>query len=194
MIILRTAKNYLKWFGILPIPVQNLPSIFRRFEPTVHLIHTVLFGGSLVLYLSSLGYFLIFIVKSRVTLFMSVFFCSLTTMRVTLYFLMVWGKSELFVLIDDLEDVIKKRKLKAETVIKFKTLSFYLLNHLLFSQEVKIWKLDKFIVKKLRSRKNSPTSFSNPWWFLGWVFLLWRFLNHIIAFTHCIMEPRHSSH
>lgn len=113
MDILTTAKKYLKWFGILPTPVQNLPIRFRRFAPAINLLHTVLFCGGLLLYLLSLGHSLIFKAESHANIFMSAYLCTLTVMRVTLYFLMMRIRSELFVLIDDLEEVIKKSKQKS---------------------------------------------------------------------------------
>lgn len=107
MKILSTSKKYLKWFGVLPIPGQ---------APTIHFIHTVLFSVGLLLYLSTLGHFLIFKAKSPVIFFISAFFFTVTLMRSTLYFLMLWVQSKLFVLVDDIEEEVNRSKLKFKFV------------------------------------------------------------------------------
>lgn len=112
MEILITAKLYLRMFGILPIPQRNLPSVIRNCSPKINLIHIVLTSGCLLLYLSSLGHFLIFRVKSPIAFFQSVFFFTLTLMRVSLYFLILFEKSKLSALMDDLAEVVGKSKLK----------------------------------------------------------------------------------
>lgn len=187
MEILTTAQKYLKLFGIFPIPVQDLPSIFRNVAPTIHLIHTVLFAGSLLLYLSSLVHFLIFKANNHVTFFASAFFCTLTFMRVLVYFLMVSGRSELFELIDDLKGVVNRSEHQCLCIKQLEL-------HLPFFQEVKIWKLVECMTKKLKSRTNSPASFSNICWSSGVAIHYRTFCNHTTDFTHCITESRHLSH
>lgn len=69
-------------------------------------------SGCLLLYLSSLGHFLIFRVKSPIALLQSVFFFTVTLMQVSLYFLILFEKSKLSALMDDLAEVLGKSKLK----------------------------------------------------------------------------------
>lgn len=107
---LRIAKIYLKIFGIFPIPKQSLPLAARQYQQFINFLIIVFNSVSLLLYFSTLAYFLIFKVKTLIIFFQATFFTIVTFMRVTLYFLILLKKTQLSVLMDDLEQMIEMRE------------------------------------------------------------------------------------
>ena len=109
---LRLIKIYLKCFGIFSIPKQSLPTALRRYQMFINSLHIIFTGVSLLLYLSALAYFLVFKAKTLVIIFQAIFFTTVTLMRVTLYFLIIYKRTQLSVLMDDLEQMVQIREFK----------------------------------------------------------------------------------
>lgn len=107
---LRLIKIYLKLFGIFPMPKQSLPTALRQYRMFINTFHIAFTGVSLLLYLSALAYFLFFKARTVVIIFQAIFFTTVTLMRVTLYFLIIHKRTQLLVLMDDLEQLVEMRE------------------------------------------------------------------------------------
>lgn len=113
----RLEKIYFKLIGILPVPKRNLPSFLREYRLLINLIHIAFIGISLLLYFSSLAYFLMFKARATFIIFQAIFFTTVTLMRVTLYFLIIHKRVQLTVLMNDLEQMVEMREYRIYIII-----------------------------------------------------------------------------
>lgn len=106
----RLEKKYMKLIGIFLTPKQNFPSLLRKWRWIINFIHVAFIGINLFLYLSSLAYFLMFKAKKIFIIFQAIFFTTVTLMRVILFFLILYKRSELLTLMNDLEQIVESRE------------------------------------------------------------------------------------
>lgn len=107
---LRIAKIYLQIFGIYPIAKQNLPPAAREYQKFINFLIIAFTSVNLLIYLSTLAYFLIFETKTQSIFFQSIFFTTMTLMRVTVFFLILSKKAQLSLLMDDFDQMIEMRE------------------------------------------------------------------------------------
>lgn len=107
---LHLIRIFLRMISIFPMSKQSLPTPIRQYQRLINLFHMVFIGISLVLYLSSLAYFLFFKARVLFIIFQAIFFTTVTLMRVTLYFLTINKRDQLAALMDDLEQMVEKRE------------------------------------------------------------------------------------
>lgn len=97
-------------FGIMSIPEQSLPSALREYKTAIRLILLAFTCLNLIIYALALVHFVIFKARNPTILFLCGLFFSTTLMRGTMYILILWNRTKLTTLIDDLEEVIEKSK------------------------------------------------------------------------------------
>lgn len=108
------VKFFLRMFRIFPLSKQSLPSALQKHRMFINFLHIIITGVSLLLYLSALAYFLTFKAKSVVIIFQAIFFTTVTLMRVTLYFFIIHKRTQLLVLMDDLEQLVEMREFEVK--------------------------------------------------------------------------------
>lgn len=108
--ILKVSIVFMGCYGIVPIPDQCLPTSLREWKGPLRAFLIFFTITNLICYCYTLGHFLLVEAKTPALLFLSAFFVSSSTIRITMYCLILMRNSELMKLIDELESVIETRK------------------------------------------------------------------------------------
>lgn len=113
--VLEDAKLHLKIVGILPINTDRLPIWCKKIP--IHLIHVCTIFLILTLYLCSSIWFFLFELKTFTDLTESVFWGSRSILSITTYSMFIWYKSDLIKFIDNLDEIVNKRKYSATATV-----------------------------------------------------------------------------
>lgn len=104
------AKEYLIFFGIVPIPKDRLPPILQHYQNVINRVQIGIFIVLLVL--SSLSSIFAMQLENENTP-EAILFDLCFTFLITLYSIFVWKGSKMVDLMTDLNELIEKRKSNA---------------------------------------------------------------------------------
>lgn len=107
--IMESAKTHLKILGCFPIEQRHWPPRLQKMP--INRIHIGVIFSALILNLSFTFWFYICEVKTFVDLMESVFWSSRSILSLILYAMLVWHKSDLIKLFDDLEEMVDRSRL-----------------------------------------------------------------------------------
>lgn len=110
MDILKSPKSYLIKVGILPIPEENIPIVFRKYKWIFEHLHIPIVLLFLMSYSCSVFYVLFFKAKNVAEYSESILFCAAAAMRLSLYFVLIRKRSELPTLFESLENLVNESK------------------------------------------------------------------------------------
>lgn len=110
MILLSTVKRRFVILGIFPISKENMPKNLQIYQMLINKIHIGFVILSLLLYTASVFYFVLSKAKNFAQYAEGSLFCALTLFRIISYLVINSKKSNLSILMTDLESTIQQRK------------------------------------------------------------------------------------
>lgn len=111
MQFLKTTRKQLALLGILPIPKNCLPLSLQNYQNIIYKIHVTFMLFWLTTYTISVGCLVLFEANTFVEFGAAAFYCSVSLMHLISFLIFVKIKSNVLILMDDLEDIIRKSKI-----------------------------------------------------------------------------------
>lgn len=100
-------RNYLAILGILPVPERVLPKNLQPYRSTIAWAQTIIIATCLMCYCCSMWWFVYFKAQTVGDYSVGILFCTISAVRLVLYLTMILKKSELPMVMDDLEKIIE---------------------------------------------------------------------------------------
>lgn len=111
MPVLATPKRHLRMLGIFPVPEHYFPESLRDYRLIFNCVHILFIVVMMMCYSSAMLLFPIFKANTFDEYSESVLFCSVAILRVILYVILFFKKSQLLALLDELDEIVEKSKI-----------------------------------------------------------------------------------
>lgn len=95
-------------FGVMPIPKERLPSALRSFQSIINFIHITIMIILMATYQSGPFGYMFFGATNFYEYTQGVFFIAVTTLHISVFICLLFQRTDLVALMDDLEEMIER--------------------------------------------------------------------------------------
>ena len=110
MLILSSVKSQLKFIGVFPISEDDLPIVLQPHRLTINWIHVIVVTVSLITYQIGTLMFFLYEAETFTEFTDSGLYATAAMLNVSVYLILIWKRTELFQVFNDLERIILSSK------------------------------------------------------------------------------------